>query len=688
MAPQVRAEIDAKIAQLRELGTRYHPFEITSRVAAMHLFSFDSDETNTEGVKSESQVEYLLSLFLAQSFPPAPEFPPGLVVEQCLKLLDELHQQVTLYYSIFADSRTADYVEEQLQVSLRINHLHVRGDSYYVHARQTFLELAARHDDFLQRRCGFSHLEFLGAIDEAERVLLESTNRHMASMFSIYGELSERYGDERPSDGPEEEEFRERTSEFAQALQGIGGMALFEIKPRPAIDALVFRHLAMAPGDNASFLTAIPKWPAWPLNPSKVAERPLVLHDGRYYLFHPQILARNILPLLERIIMETDDAYWRSTFLVHRDLHAEKTTLALVRNTLPGCRAVSNAFYWFLENGERKWAEADALVIYDDTLLIMEMKAGTLAEAARRGGMKSMRSSVEETIEKAYRQASRTNDYVRSAHEVIFYDSGQQEVLRLRHASFERIFLIGVVSDQYSSLCTQLPLLRKLGFLRGTDWPWIVTLNDLRVVTELCSHPTMLLFYLLRRIAVNGYPQIYASDELEFFAHFMQQGLYFEDNADVKKASLYAISGMSAPLDAYYRARELGMKNPSPPVVKMPAVLLRFIQRLESARPRHFVSAALHILQFGADARDRLAGALPSAEEYYRENGLARWVVFRDDPPSPLGLLLACAPVDSPKVSQSVIKACALKDQQRIRNAVLVLWQPPFETGSFAIQFI
>ncbi len=687
-APEARAAIEAKIGRLRELGTRYHPFEIVSRVAAFHLFSFEGFEPDEDGVKSEAQVEYLLSLFLAQPFPVSTEFPPNDAINECMTLLDELHREATFYYTMLAESRPVDLIEEQLQVIMRLNRLHVRGDAYHVHTRQTFSEIAPPHDKFLRARCGFSSQEFLSAIDEAEQSMLAASNEHMTAMFAKYEELETRYGNKQPTEGPELEAYHATLRAWGEAFEGIGGKHLFEVKPRHATDTAVFRQLAMAPGDNADFLTKAPKWPGWPLNPTRVADRPLVEHEGKFYLFHPQILARNILSLLERVIMEADQGDWRDSFLVLRDEHAEARSLALISVTLPSSRAYSNLYYWVEEAGERKWVEADAIVVYDDTLLIVEVKAGTLAAAAQRGAIKSLRSSVEETIDKAYLQALRTRNYVRSAPEVIFYDRDQREVIRVRQSQFERMFLVGVVSDPYSNLATQLPLLRKFGFLVGTEWPWIVTLNDLRAITELCPHPTMFLFYILRRVAANRYPQLHASDELELFGHFIRRGLYFENDAEFKRASMYVVNTMSADIDSYYRARELGDKNATRPDFKTPEVLYRFIRRMETLRPPHFASAALLLLQFGSETRDQISRDLPGVELYFQKNRVARWMMFRSDVPEIESLIMACAPVDSPRVNQSVAKAGALKNQQQMRRTLLILWQPPSESGNFAIQYI
>jgi hypothetical protein len=151
---------------------------------------------------------------------------------------------------------------------------------------------------------------------------------------------------------------------------------------------------------------------------------------------------------------------------------------------------------------------------------------------------------------------------------------------------------------------------------------------------------------------------------------------------------MYVVTGMSEEIDAYYRARELGDPDAKPPDFKTPEVLRRFIRRMEAVRPRHFISATLLLLQFGSDTRDQIAQSLPGAEAYFQKNGVARWMIFRTDPMVGYGLILACAQVGSPRMNQSVAKGCALKAQQGMSKAILVLWRPPFESGDFAIQFI
>ena len=80
------------------------------------------------------------------------------------------------------------------------------------------------------------------------------------------------------------------------------------------------------------------------------------------------------------------------------------------------------------------------------------------------------------------------------------------------------------------------------GVIADNRYPWVVSLHDLAVISEVLDRPAELLIYLQRRTDPGVSKYFWSSDELDLFMLFLQGGLYVEPNPD-KVYALYPASG-------------------------------------------------------------------------------------------------------------------------------------------------
>lgn len=684
-AQKARDEINAKINELLSIGQQYDPLGVLSRVCLHLLFSFDPEHRDKGSEQGEAVAEFLLSLYAAQPYPNTPEPPSPPVIQRCLDLIEDTLQQASVYHTLFSRGKGLDRNEEQVSIELRLHTLHVRGDAYFEHTVTDFLALCAPHDGFLKEHFGFTSAELLDTSLHAEKTILNAVNVERGANFDEYDRLESESRTIPASDTAKREDMARRASAWWEQFNQLGGPQLFRLQSRHAADESVFRQLSLEFGGNAAFLTGMPKWRGWPLNPSRVSLRPLLRHGDNYYAFHPQLFARSASQVVENLINEADETYWREKFLPQRDAYVEREALALLARALPGCRNHATLFYEVIEEGNPKWVEADGLVEYGDALFIVEAKAGSLHRSAQRGAIPRFRKDAEECIDYAYHQALRTERYIQDRKVAIFYDEDRKERVRVRGHNYRHFFLVCVVREQFVPLPVQLPLLRQLGFLAGGRWPWIVSLSDLRVITEVVQRPTLLPFYLLRRLQANEHAKLQVIDELDLFMHFLDQGLYFKGDKNFEQSTHYALSGFTEKLDQYYRQRYAGGRDVQPPRMKLPAELERLLTALETARPPFFVSAALAILQYDSKGREQMAEAIPGLESRFLEARVVRLLALNSHDADASGIILACAPAGTPQETPALHRAYQLAAKHNIKNGVLILWDPPLERHRFTI---
>jgi len=210
-----------------------------------------------------------------------------------------------------------------------------------------------------------------------------------------------------------------------------------------------------------------------------------------------------------------------------------------------------------------------------------------------------------------------------------------------------------------------------------------VALNDLRIIAEITEHSTTFLHYLVRRIRCNSWKQLEAADELDFFAHYMQSGLYFDNDERFHNTDLVTLASHTDDLDHYYAFREGLRSEVSKPRIAMHPNFERLITKLETAQPKHFASACLALLDFDDPTRTKIAAEIDqidAAEEMGRSRIITLPFEGRDD-----ALILGGARINTPDENHILLHCRTILETHRLRSAIAVLWQAPLTTGNIKV---
>lgn len=261
--------------------------------------------------------------------------------------------------------------------------------------------------------------------------------------------------------------------------------------------------------------------------------RPLVADPGGdTATVHGGLLTPAIRERLEEAL-KTDNAAW-ATYDSHRAKYLESAALDLLARHLPGAKRHDSIEYFVPASPAElapaaytKLVEGDGLLIVDDIAIAVEGKAGALRPASRSGNRVKLQRDLRGLVTSASEQADR----VRMR---ILGDGG----LRSRDGSWldlsgiREVHTIAVTLDDLSGIATITSNLVVAGLLPGPHLPWTVSLHDLRTISELVDRPSDLLLYLRRRTEPDVTRRFHAVDELDFYLHFLDAGLWVEPDPD------------------------------------------------------------------------------------------------------------------------------------------------------------
>lgn len=558
LRPELRNEIDEKVRQIETIIRAYDPFSLLQIISIENcLGSTDIGPQDTPNTNI-CYAEYVQSLILAQNELTFGHEPSDETIEHFQKIIKDLFNDVWMYFAFEMAEDDSDRDKIYLRFLTILQYLFVRGDSIPQHHNDLMMHLFSPHDTFFKAHYGFSASEVISAVAEIERQLEEDFNRNIELLFTKLKELTASCNSETQKRSDEIQRSilavaaeGARPEHFLKDLQATIIEQPFLIEPNELLPTALLEQLSASFGDNRDFST-FHKAPGWPMNDSVVHSRPLIQHNGRYYCFIPQLLFHNIGRILEQWIQGKDRVRFETVYQERRGQYLENKSLEYLGKILPGARIFAKLYYGVEEDGQHKRVETDGLILYDNNVMVIEAKAGSLHVAARRGGLKKLERDCREILEGAYRQARRTLNYIRQTDQPRFEDINGNEVLVLENKEdFTDFWMINVSGENLGHLAAHLNSLRSLNLMQVSEWPWSVFVNDLRVISELIEFPSEFFHYLHKRIRLNEFPQFSSSDELDIFMFYLKKGLYF-DEKKVNNLDMFFATGFTHDLDSYY----------------------------------------------------------------------------------------------------------------------------------------
>ena len=342
--------------------------------------------------------------------------------------------------------------------------------------------------------------------------------------------------------------------------------------------------------------------------------KPLIRHGESYFCPVLNLIYWSLRPAIEVYLnpdtpetVSKDKTLWERYKRIRAE-YVENRAIQYLSQALKHAKVYHNLKYRVSENGVVKEAQLDGLLLLDSALFLIEAKAGSLSLPARRGAPKRMIEEIKELVEEAYLQALRAKRYIQEADKPIFFLS-DGAMVELPKDHFDSIFLVTVTLESMDAFITTLYQLQDLGLFKEGDLPWAVSLPDLRVISELVEYPSQLVHYLKRRYRLNELGKVKAHDELDWFGHYLKEGLFFDDIFEREDApSFFKLLSYTTTFDDYYfyitGQRITPVAKPRQP---MPEIMREILVELEAHHFPRYLDAACTLLDMNSETRDVFA---------------------------------------------------------------------------------
>ncbi|KZE37797.1 hypothetical protein AV656_09710 [Bhargavaea cecembensis] len=258
---------------------------------------------------------------------------------------------------------------------------------------------------------------------------------------------------------------------------------------------------------------------------SPIKYKPFICLAGRYYCFSIDNLIDNFYRTVLRALRRKQGSTSNIINNIQQNL-SEALPFKLFREILPTSQMFQSIYYKAPvgADGKNEWCECDGIILFDDVMIIIEVKGGALSPVSPFSDEEAYKKSLNELAKNPYEQSLRLfEEYNKSRKIDIYYKKSRKKYELI--TSIENINFVQaccVTLDDFNEIASRI---EKTEYIRNSDLPvWCISVNDLRVYPQVFDSPSLFLNYLYQRSNATKNPYIKLNDELDHI------GMYFAYN--------------------------------------------------------------------------------------------------------------------------------------------------------------
>jgi hypothetical protein len=418
--------------------------------------------------------------------------------------------------------------------------------------------------------------------------------------------------------------------EMAGALSDLFRGGICNLSRHTQLPSALLDDLAYVPGEEKEFFAA-GDYCGTPYRTLPGRIRPVVRLSDGYYATDGQFVRDSAYRAIQRGVIARSPEYREGWNKNQKEL-VERAFPAILSTQLKNATLYEEVYFKDPTTGE--WAETDLVGIVDDTIFVVEAKAGVMAMHSPATNFDRHVRTIRELVLKAYRQCSRFLEYLSSGDEMSLYrlkNGTHEEVGKLRLKNFRRVVPIGLTVEAFtpfSAMCKQIP---EVAPVLGIH-PFIsMSVDDLFVLNRLLPTTGELFHYLEVRQAVAGLPKAMMFDELDHLGAYIAKNRFDQDMEEqLKKADIVAWDSFSDVVDRHFAKED--WQTASVPHQEYPAEIAELLDVLNRVRPKGWLAIDAYLRNFGGDARDNIAKVLRDLKATLKEHLMRRFLFGNDKP--------------------------------------------------------
>lgn len=679
--------------RLRELVATQPPCDLMGYVYGMSLIQrAPSDPNGTEGPERAEptssiidDTQFLLE-YVHATLASTPERDVASLDEAvCAELFECVRELRTaaMLHAMMSSGGTEDGAfgpnTADVEAQAKTIWVTLRGNRYMVLEGEFYTFVLAPHDLLLRETYGIGAGEIAAGFQDMANSI--RTGHSVASE-----KIAEQFAAAQAFADARGQSLGEATAEWAevhtdamkmteQAFDDMMRGGICNVSRHTALPPILLADLAFERGEETEFYADGP-YSGTPFRTLPVRKKPLIKLGNDYYAIDPcSIRDAGYHALVYNLLSRRPD--YKQEFNNRQKSMSESAFFQIMSEQLKGAIIYQEVYYKDVMT--KKWVENDTLILIDDVLMLVEVKAGaavTIVSPAL--NFERHVKAVQDLIVKAFSQCKRFFEYLQSADEVpIFkFENGRHvECGRLRRADYRVMLPIGLTVESFSPFSTMCKELPDIAPILGKHPFLSLSIDDLFVLKRFLPTMGEVAHYLEVRQTVAGMKGTHLFDEFDHLGAYIKRNRFDWDLAKQlaeDNRSMVVWDGMSDVVDSYFEGVDWAARPV--PAQNFPLELRGLLDALDRTRAPGWLSAESHIRNFGDEGRKNLAGMLANCRASLAEHP-SRNFSFLGEAALFVWLQRAGAPHDLLAVKDKA-SAAALAAKARSMTALFVFAEP------------
>ncbi len=155
------------------------------------------------------------------------------------------------------------------------------------------------------------------------------------------------------------------------------------------------------------------------------------------------------------------------------------------------------------------------------------------------------------------KQGRRFLDYFENKETVEFFDRDHKKIGDISQNDFEHITICAVTLDPFTEIASQIQHLKKIGIDVGEQPVWSISVDDLRVYSDIFDNHLVFLHFVEQRMRAFQSDQIKTNDELDHLGLYLKHNVYTEYVKDFKFMHPVGWHGYHSDIDNFFTEKLL-----------------------------------------------------------------------------------------------------------------------------------
>lgn len=402
----------------------------------------------------------------------------------------------------------------------------MRGDNYQIHQVASLRDLLLPQSDILVKAFGVSGEDLVSELERIWHSLTFGMQEAMESFSSVRTEVMddvlEHLTDETTAEGMNFHEHLQSSldrlgckDEIESSIGSVFGMDLFDVGYLTSLPNSFLDEFSWMPGQDTDFLAA-GEFSGWPLRIWPTFKRPFVKIGGRYYCFDTHSLFDNFFRQIEKKVFQRSEDE-KQAWITGRKTISESLPIQYFLRLLPGATVYQEVYYQSqaAPGGPKNWCEADCLILFDNRLFVIEVKAGAFTYTSPATDLPAYISSLKALLQSPAKQGQRFVNYLQSFEVVSIFDASHHEIAKLTKDNLRAVTICTVTLDPFTEIAAQAQHLHKIGVEIGSFPTWPISLSDLRVFADIFQGPLEFIHFVEQRMRATDSMLLELDDELD-----------------------------------------------------------------------------------------------------------------------------------------------------------------------------